>query len=233
MSWISWCICALLTLLVAGHAAANTIVVSGTLFTIDADSDGADDSTINRVTFDVTAGATVTFDILAFEVDTDTNVESDLNGDMEITVLDTWLLLFDDATQLPVSPPPNSNDDGPLGGDGSINTNDSNFFYTFADGGTYFVTIGDAGTYSPQEALSYAKIDDPGSWAPPLCPDGWVTGGTCETDHGDWQLTLSVPDAGEGAGTISNVLVTVPEPTTILMVSMGLVGLVAAGRRPD
>src|SRR5262245_53859417 len=91
-------ICAAGWLVVSAPSQAS--IVQGTLlYANSGPPDYRGPATIDRVTFDVTAGTTLNFDILAWELKTSglMNVGVDLNGDGEFTVFDSQIRLFDSA----------------------------------------------------------------------------------------------------------------------------------------
>ena len=184
------------------------LIISGDIYTFDADADGsADDSLISQVTFDVTAGTQLLIDSLVWE-----STGVDLNGDGELTGFDNYMHLLSGTTSL------TSNDDAPLGDDGSVHSYDSQISYFFETAGTFMVTVGQL-SYSTEEALqgydenrTYSDYNGLG------------------LNHGDWQLTFNTT-----SGSVSNVnhansdFVPVPEPSTLAVFALGIMGL--ASRR--
>ena len=191
-----------LTIIAIGISAlastAGAITVDGTVYEGDFDGDGfAGEISVNYVTFSVTAGTTVVFDVLARENDiTDlSGIDVDLNGDGEFTYMDSYLRLFSSTdTELA------SNDDSvSTFGDGSIHFYDSYLSYTFTSGGNYRIAIGEFLMDTTEALMGFTTFD---------ALHGNV-------DHADWQMTLTA-----SGGTLSDVEVSgfttnpVPEPGT-------------------
>lgn len=173
----------------AGSAAAVPIVLASELVRYDAVGDGTPtDLSIDLITFDVEAGTTVTFDVLAAE---DISTGPDLNGDGELTTMNALLLLIDADDQLVAVSDENFAE---LGDDGSISGIDPWLQFVFAAGGTYRAAVGET-NFTVAQALAGFDQDE----ALPLAQD-----------HVDWQLTLTA-----NGGEISNLSLrtqAVPEP---------------------
>lgn len=194
---------------VAVSATASAAVINGTIRTIDGNSNGmVNDLKISRVLFDVTAGTNVFFDTLVWEA---TGV--DLNGDGKITGYDNYSVLFNGSTQLAAN-----DDSGATFGDGSVHHYDSTLNYTFATAGTYMVTLGQL-YYDNASALQGYQANRTFS---PYSPS--------TENFGAWRLTMTANN-----GTLSNVrevgVNAVPEPTSIALMGLGLLGFAAARRK--
>ncbi len=196
---------------IAASSVAGATVLNGTIANFDADGDGiADDLNIARITFNVSAGTQVFFDVLARE-----STGVDLNGDGLITGFDSYLMLFDArGNTLTIgddwmAPTP----------DGSVDFFDSAIRWTFAEAGTYMITLGQ-GTYFQQEALQGYEANRP--------YDAFIG----NQNFGAWRLTMTAT-----GGTLSNVVQDgvpvsqVPEPASLLLLGAGLAGVAAARRK--
>ena len=190
--------------------AAQAITLNGEIRNIDGDNDGfADDLLIQRISFDVTAGTSLFFDMLVWE-----STGVDLNGDGELTGYDNYLRLFGPGN---VSLAEND-DSGDTFGDGSVHSYDSTIGYTFGTAGTYIITLGQL-WYSESDALQGYQADRP-----------YYDYNNNNLDHGDWRLTISVND-----GSISNLSYatnSVPDTATVgAMLGAAILGLAAFKRR--
>ncbi|WP_201303333.1 DVUA0089 family protein [Massilia sp. 9I] len=196
---------------IAASSVAGATVLNGTIANFDADADGiADDLNIARITFNVSAGTQVFFDVLARE-----STGVDLNGDGLITGFDSYLMLFDArGNTLTIgddwmAPTP----------DGSVDFFDSAIRWTFAEAGTYMITLGQ-GTYFQDEALQGYEANRP--------YDAFIG----NQNFGAWRLTMTAT-----GGTLSDVVQDgvpvsqVPEPGSLLLLGAGLAGVAAARRK--
>lgn len=163
----TWCL--------AGEA--GEFVLSGEIHEIDGDGSGDVDLEIERITFSLTAGTTVAFDVLAREI-RDNNLESDLNGDGECRAFDAYLTLFSGETKLAqIDDYPHGN---PLNQDGFVHDSEPTFEPFFLNGADYTVTLG-ANGYTPAEALQgHGPSREFYNYADPF--NG--------PKRGDWQLTM-------------------------------------------
>ncbi len=153
-------------------------ILSGTIY-----NDGFGGSSVDQWTVSVTTAGTVTFDVLAHESTGyyDPGTAIDLNGDGEITYLDSYLYLFDEFGDVV-----GSDDDGGLGSDGSINSYDSYLSLSLV-AGNYTLAIGQY-YLDPSEAGA--------GWN-----DSPVFG-----DYADYRITIngaSVPGVPDSASTFA------------------------------
>lgn len=191
-----------LVLSVSSFANAG-LVINGDIYNFDADTDGnADDLLISQITFDVTAGTQLLIDSLVWE-----STGVDLNGDGELTGFDNYMRLYSGATSL------TSNDDAPLGNDGSVHSYDSQIAYFFDTAGSFMVTVGQL-SYTAEEGLQGYDANRAYS----------DYNGIDEIKHGDWQLTFSTT-----SGSVSNIQHAndIPEPSTLAIFALGIMGLVS------
>ncbi len=208
-----------LTIAFSFNANAGLIITAGELITFGDGNSSETAQSIDKVTFNVTTGTNVIFDILAWEAQLNDPVSFiDLNSDGEITVLSTYLILFDSNYNYLTS---TSNSIGSLGLDGSISTIDSYFSYTFSQTGEYVLAIAENGV-SIDEArvgVAYNRIFNPHLFL----------GDNLHQDHADWQLSMRFE-----SGSVTNINVNtlgnsalneVPEPSTFVIFALGLMGL--------
>ena len=171
-----------------------SITVSDELRLIDGDGDGQiDDSLIQQITFDVTAGTTLSIASFAWESGIDQfDLGYDLNSDGEITAFDSYMHLYSGFTLLA------ENDDDALNPHPYAYTNlNSHISYTFNTAGTYMVTIGQS-AYSTDNAFAGYETDR-----------GFIFG----LDHADYELIFDA-----SSGVVSNVTVLaepIPMPPTV------------------
>jgi hypothetical protein len=190
-------------------------IVNGTLHSNLA----AGTTTMDRIYFNVNTPGVVTIDMLAWELDSEDRATADgisepvdLNGDGEITVLDTHIFLFlNDGLLDPGDYIANDDDDFTnTYGDGSIYGYDSYLSLPLAAGSYVLVvspccidtSLAVGGVY-PYNAATYNQNFDP-------------------IDHADYRATFTGDVTVTGA---------VPEPGTLAMLALPLAGVWLARRR--
>ena len=164
---------------------------------IDGDDDGQiDDSLIQQITFDVTAGTTLSIASFAWESTVSPpDLGYDLNSDGEVTAFDSYMHLYSGFTLLA-----ENNDDAFHPHPYAFITNlNSHISYTFNEAGTYMVTIGQY-DYSTEEAFAGYQIDRGFSYG-------------FGVDHADYELIFNA-----SSGAVSNITVLeepIPMPPTV------------------
>jgi hypothetical protein len=190
-------------------ASAGATVLTGTIRNIDGDKDGrADDERVARITFDVTAGTRVFFDTLVIE-----GPGKDLNHDGFITGFDSILTLYQGTTRLV-----RNDDSGLTFGDGSINSWDSAFEYTFAQAGTYTLAIGKR-DYTDLDAQRGYVLNR--NFVPLVGSEHWAA----------WQLGMTVGSGKLSAVTLFDADAAVPEPGSLTLFGAGVLGAALLRRR--
>jgi hypothetical protein len=214
-------VCAILCLS-SNTAQALTITTSGNIFnTVDAQ--GVTGSTVDHWDFTVNTAGNIGIDLLSWETKLGTNV--DVNGDGEIAMVDTHIRLFADDGSLDAADFLFANNKSIWTlGDGSISIRDSYLNKNLAIG-NYTLAVG---AYNLTTAEAIAQTNSPNNY--PI--GGGVIGGpegdnTVNYDHGDYQITWTgdvtiTGGPGVGQGT------PIPEPTTVALLGIGLVGLAGA-----
>ena len=216
----------LLTTILAGRASA--LMVTGNLFEVLDPTGARIGTTIDRWYITVGPGG-LSYDVLSWEVNFSGN-PVDVNGDGEIAFFDARIKLYVDDGSL---------DDGDLKveddlsgstfGDGSVSFEDPASQLTDAviPPGTYLFAIG--ADYFPFGAAEViAGLNTNGTVDPRTTIDG--TNFT-PINHGDYQITFSnnVTITGN-PGTADNIK-PVPEPSTMLLIGSGLLGLAGLRRK--
>jgi PEP-CTERM motif len=219
----------ILGLLLIFTGTASSQITAGNIFEVLDGSNVRIGSTIDHWGFTVNSAGSVTFDMLSWEYDfTTTGQYVDVNGDGEIAFLDTYVMLFQDDGSLDTGDYLTTNDDSGSGfGDGTIYALDS-YLSTNLAVGNYIFTVG-AYWYDTNDAVS--GINNSATYY----PEGGMPIGTAgydpnaDIDHGDYQITWS------GDVTITSdpgtAVDPVPEPGTMVLLGIGLIGLAGMGRR--
>ncbi len=188
----------------AGLAELQGATYTGILTNIDADGDTlADDLPIFRYSFDVTAGATVTFDSLVWDY-----AGLDWNNDGLFTGFDMYFRLYNGANVNL-----GDNDDytvgDPFDTNGSTHPFDSALAYTFASAGSYYLSFGQLAFSDAQALQGYEPDEDFFDYE----------GSDGEQNFAAWQLDVSVT-----GGTLSNESITggtlVPQPGSVLSLAL-------------
>ena len=195
-------------------SSAEAFIVSGSIIRL------AGGSSVDYIYFTVNSYGRVTIDTNSWEKDSEdrfngngiTDEFVDVNGDGEIAFFNTHIYLFVDDGFLDASDLIASNDNSTRTyGDGSISKNDAYLSRNLAPG-NYVLAIG-AANFSLSEALSGFNS---GSFYP-------VGENFTKIDHGDYQVTIS-GDVTPGV---------IPEPTTFLLMGVGLSGLAFCRRQKN
>jgi hypothetical protein len=196
----------LVLFLSAFQSFAISHVVSGTIYNQQTGS------TVDFWQVTLSGNGNLTIDVRAWERGSeesevgDPGPPVDLNGDGEITQLDSYIYLFDaNWTQL------GSNDDSSSTfGDGSLSSLDSYLSIAGLSAGTYTLALGQFYLSSSEASAGF----NPGDFTP----------GT----HGDYQITFNW--SGDGL-TVRSPSTSVPEAgSTLVLLGLGMLGMVALNR---
>ncbi len=192
-------------MLVALPLSANATIFSGIHTHSDVDGDGAvDDQILYTLSFDVTAGTTVTFDSAVIEETVD------FNGDGYFTAFDMQFTLLDSIDAFIYY-----NDDYSPAGRLATMSYDSYISHTFASAGTYELVFGQL-YFDNTDAANGYQLD-----ATNMNSYGWIAPDG-DLDWAYWQVEVLAT-----GGRISNFSMEsdVPEPTTIALMGLGLAGI--------